>query len=296
MTAWLHRALGEGRDALELVLLPGLAAVLPWGLCFRLFRRVARWQWLYREACEADWREAHAKGMADDKRHWLWERKLVQLVDHADFYLHKTRTNAWLARHVRVSGDWVAQGRPAFLFTFHWGAGMWGLRHARQAGLRVHALSAPAESIHFEGRWVLLRYVRARLRSVEEALEQPLVLVPKGLRQVKEALDGGEQVLALLDVPQDAGGKGQVCELLGERVLLSLAMPEMAARRQAACVMYVTGLDVHNGKRFLKIVSLPAGAQPEAMARMMLDWLGGWIRQSPAAWHLWGQWPRFGVR
>ena len=98
--------------------------------------------------------------------------------------------------------------------------------------------------------------------------------------------EGMGRLLALLDVPQDAGGKGQVCELLGERVLLSLAMPEMAARRQAACVMYVTGLDVHNGKRFLKIVSLPAGAQPEAMA------LDGWKLaatdpQAPAAGAWW---------
>ena len=36
----------ELRDLLELVLLPGLAAVLPWPLCFRLFR------WL---ACAARW-------------------------------------------------------------------------------------------------------------------------------------------------------------------------------------------------------------------------------------------------
>lgn len=197
----LRRLQHECRDVLELVLLPGLAAVLPWGLCFRLFRRMARWQWLYREACEADWREAHAKGFAQDRRHWLWERKLVQLVDHADFYLHRTRSDGWLRRHLQVSGDWMAHGTPAFLFTFHWGAGMWGLRHARQAGLRVHALAAPAERAHFAGRWVLLRYVRARLRAVEQALERPLVLVPRGLRQIKEALACQEQVLALLDVP-----------------------------------------------------------------------------------------------
>ncbi|MBA4006181.1 MAG: hypothetical protein C0477_22435, partial [Delftia sp.] len=178
----------EGRDLLELVLIPGLAAVLPWTFCFRIFRRLARWQWLYREACEADWRQAHAKGFAQDRLHWLWERKLVQLVDHADHYLHRTRSDAWMRRHLQVRGDWMEHGRPSFLFTFHWGAGMWGLRHARKAGLSVHALSAPAENASFHGRWVLMRYVKARLRSVEQALEQPLVFVPRGLRQVKDAL------------------------------------------------------------------------------------------------------------
>lgn len=152
MKVMVRRLWCEGRDLLELVLIPGLAAVLPWTFCFRIFRRLARWQWLYREACEADWRQAHAKGFAQDRLHWLWERKLVQLVDHADHYLHRTRSDAWMRRHLQVRGDWMEHGRPSFLFTFHWGAGMWGLRHARQAGLSVHALSAPAENASFHGQ------------------------------------------------------------------------------------------------------------------------------------------------
>ena len=50
--AW-NRLRTELRDLLELVLLPGLAAVLPWPLCYRLFRRLARWDGLYREASHA---------------------------------------------------------------------------------------------------------------------------------------------------------------------------------------------------------------------------------------------------
>ena len=280
-------------DAAELVLLPGLAAVLPWGLCFRLFTRIARWQWLYAQAAQADWHQAHAKGLGSDQRRWLWERKLVQLVDHADFYLHKTRSDAWLHKHVHVQGAWAAEGTPTFLFTFHWGAGMWGLRHARQAGLRVHALSAPAPDARFVGRWVLGRYVRARLKAVEEALGLPLVLVPKGLRQVKEALTSGEQVLTLLDVPQDANGNGRSYDLLKEKIALSMAIPEMAARQQAPCAMYVTGLNLCSGQRFLDIRALPAHMQLEEMEAALLGWLENCICQSPAAWHLWGQWPRF---
>lgn len=296
MKAMVRRLWCEGRDLLELVLIPGLAAVLPWTFCFRIFRRLARWQWLYREACEADWRQAHAKGFAQDRLHWLWERKLVQLVDHADHYLHRTRSDAWMRRHLQVRGDWMEHGRPSFLFTFHWGAGMWGLRHARKAGLSVHALSAPAENASFHGRWVLMRYVKARLRSVEQALEQPLVFVPRGLRQVKDALARDEQILALLDVPQDGSGKGQVFGLLGEQVLLSMAIPEMAARQSQAYAVYATGLDVASGQRFLEIMCFGPGAGAQDMTLEMLAQLEALIWKSPAAWHLWGQWPRFCAR
>ena len=44
---WL-RLKREVRDLFELVLIPGLAAVLPWPVCFALFKRISNWRWLYR--------------------------------------------------------------------------------------------------------------------------------------------------------------------------------------------------------------------------------------------------------
>lgn len=292
LRAWAQRVRREGRDALELVLLPGLAAVLPWPVCFKLFKFLAHWQWLYREVVDADCAQAQAQGWVQDARGWRWHRRLVQLVDHADHYLHRTRSDAWLRRYVQVQGDWLAQGPPAMLFTFHWGAGMWGLRHASQAGLRVHALAAPAEGPAFVGRWVLRRYAQARLRSVEQALQTPLVLVPKGLRKLRDVLEKKEQILALLDVPQDQG-QGQVCTLLGQQVLLSASMVQMAQRQQRPCVWYVTGLDVHTGQRYVHIVPLPQGLSAQELMDTVVQGLEHWMRDQPAAWHLWGQWPRF---
>lgn len=292
LRAALQRLRREGRDALELVLLPGLAAVLPWPLCFKLFKFLAHWQWLYREVVDADCAQAQVQGWVQDARGWRWQRRLVQLVDHADHYLHRTRSDAWLRRYVRVQGDWLAHGQPAMLFTFHWGAGMWGLRHARQAGLKVHALAAPAQGPVFAGRWVLYRYARARLRSVEQALGVEPILVPQGLRRLRSVLEKKEQILVLPDVPQDQG-QGQVCTLLGQQVLLSAAMPQLAQRQQGNCVWYVTGLDVHTGLRHLHIVSLPGGLSAQELMDVIVRALEQWIRAQPAAWHLWGQWPRF---
>src|SRR5256885_16184466 len=146
-------------------------------------------------------------------------------------------------RHTRLQGDWSSD---------------------------VCSSDLPAENASFHGRWVLMRYVKARLRSVETALEQPLVFVPRGLRQVKDALARDEQILALLDVPQDGSGKGQVFGLLGEQVLLSIAIPEMAARQSQAYAVYATGLDVASGQRFLEIMCFGPGAGAQDMTLEML--------------------------
>ena len=121
------------RDLLELVLIPGLAAVLPWPLCFRVFRSIAgRCQWLYRSACDPALQQAHARGMVADDQQGLWlaRRRLTILIDHADLYLAATRSNAWMQRYLTVSGHWPAGDQAGVLCMFHWGAGMWALRRS----------------------------------------------------------------------------------------------------------------------------------------------------------------------
>ena len=99
-----QRVRTELRDLIELVLLPGLAAVLPWRWCFALFKALAHRPWLYRQACERALAEAKARVTIDDEARWLWTRRLITLVDHADLYLSATRSNAWLRQHVTVQG------------------------------------------------------------------------------------------------------------------------------------------------------------------------------------------------
>ena len=113
----LARLRVEARDVLELLLLPGLAAVLPWRWSFALFRRMAGWPWLYRAQCMHALAQAQGAGMAPDAARWLREYRLVILTDHADHYLARTRSDAWLRRHVRATGDWgVAPGQAAVLY------------------------------------------------------------------------------------------------------------------------------------------------------------------------------------
>ncbi|MGB7421842.1 MAG: hypothetical protein WA917_08205, partial [Comamonas sp.] len=172
----------EWRDALELVLLPGLAALLPWRWGFRVLRRLARRDALYHDASHAALAQARALGWAVDEADWLLKRRLVTLVDHADFFLSRTRGDGWMRRHLRVQGDWPATDAAGIVCTFHWGAGMWGLRHARAHGLRLHPLVAPLEGAQFKGRTVLHGYARARTAEVGRALGCQALDVSAGLR------------------------------------------------------------------------------------------------------------------
>lgn len=282
----------EGRDLIELILLPGLAALLPWRWCFALFRVLARWPWLYRESCQRALQGAKAAGMAgEDESDWLFERRLVTLVDHADHYLSRTRSDAWLRKHLRVEGEWAVQGQAALLVTFHWGCGMWAHRHARASGLHPHSLlGSPAA---FAGRWVLGRYIRSRMQTLVQAEGRPVIVVPGNMRDIRRAWDASEQVTIAIDVPADQVATTETVRVLGRPVQVPAAMARWAVRERVPVVVYTLGLDLHDGHRDLKIRQLGVHEDAAGLLREIFVSLDEILGARPAAWHFWSEADRF---
>ena len=296
LSALMHRLRVNARDAVELVLVPGLAAILPWPLCFRLFRSLAgRVSWLYRGPCESALREAHARGWVPDDQQgqWIARRRLVTLVDHADMYLSATRPDGWMQRHLRVTGSWPAADRAGIFCTFHWGAGMWGLRHAGMTGMHAHALVAALDGAHFAGRPVLHWYARRRTAMVARALQGPVLDVSASLRPALRALRGNEQVMAAIDVPSDQVAASVPVQIAGMNALVPKALLRLAVEQKVPVSIYLTGLDTRTGQRFLSIEQLGAFDDLETLANTVFERLDAAIRADSAAWHFWSEASRF---
>lgn len=296
MGAPIDRLRAEGRDLLELVVLPGLAAVMPWRIGFRLLRRLAGIFRPYSDTGQLALAKAGSRGWVGDAAHWSRVRRLVTLVDHADLYLSRTRPDAWLAKHVDVEGQWPRAGQPGIIFTFHWGAGMWGLRHAKASGLRAHALVAPLNGAHFAGRRVLLAYARARTAEVARALGCPTLDASANLRRVLQALRRGEQVVAAVDVPSDQVSASAEVELLGLAAQVPRGLLRLAVDQRVPVTVYLTGLKVESGRRFLRIHQLGIHDSVEGLARDVFSYLDRAIREDPPSWHFWSEADRIFVR
>lgn len=284
----------ELHDLLELVLLPGLAAILPWRWCFRVFQWLARRRWLYREPCEVALQQARQRGWAgQDEAHWLWVRRLVTLVDHADHYQGLWRSDAWMSKHLQVEGAWPAQNQGVLLLTFHWGAGFWGLRHAAAHGLQPYALVASLGTQAFQGRTVLAWYARSRNAHVARILGSPTIDVVQHLKQVIRALREQHSLLGVMDVPADEVKASITVELLGMQACVPRGLLRLAVDQQVPVVLYVTGLDCNNGQRFLRINPLGVYTSVEELALKVFGELEKVIAQDAPAWHFWGIADRF---
>lgn len=285
----LRRLRTELRDSLELVLLPGLAAILPWRWCFPVFKRLARLRWLYREPCETALQQARNRGWAgEDEAHWIWVRRLVTLVDHADHYLGLWRSDAWMRKHLQVEGTWPTAEQGVLLLTFHWGAGYWGLRHAAAQGLRPHALVATLGSQAYQDRTVMSWYARSRNANVARTLGSPIIDVAQQLKQVIKALRDKHSLLGVVDVPADVAKGSMAVEILGMQACVPRGLFRLAVDQQVPVVAYVTGLDTRTGLRFLRITQLGVYKTAEDLAAHVFSELEQVIAEDAPAWHFWG--------
>jgi len=289
----LPRLRRETRSAIELVLLPGLAGLLPWRWIFPIFRWLTRHARLYEPTCTQALEQAQARGVVEDSRAWLARRRLTTLVDHADFYLERTRSDAWMQRHVEVDGAWPPPDQAGMLLTFHWGAGMWALRHAARHGLRPHALAAIPEPAHFAGNTIAYLYSHHRIAAVTCALRQPALDVQASLRPVLRALEARQQVLAVVDVPADQTATSHPVQLCGIDARVPNALFRLAVQRRIPVTVFLSGIDVANSRRTLRIRQLGVYKDQEALIRDVYAELDRAMATDPAAWHFWSEAERF---
>lgn len=290
---WVTRIKLEFRDVLELFVLPGLASVLPWTWCFGIFKSMARWQWLYRDAVEQSLSHAKQIIVIEDEDQWRWTRRLLTLVDHADHYLGLFRSDAWMTKHMRVKGEWAQPGQAALLATFHWGAGYWGLRHAAAQGVSAHAIVAALNPAHFAGRTVLFAYARSRTRLVATALGNPTLDVSGNLRPVIKALKQNEAIIAVVDVPADQFAAHLAVNMFGRQMHVPSGMMRLTVDRRVAVFVNTISLDLQTGQRFLHIRSLGVPTDTQAIANEVFGVLREEIEERPSFWHFWSLAERF---
>ncbi|MGB6116302.1 MAG: hypothetical protein WBF97_14615, partial [Comamonas sp.] len=143
------------------------------------------------------------------------------------------------------------------------------------------------------GRAVLHRYARARTAEVSRVLGCEALDVSASLRPALRALGQGEQVVAAIDVPSDQVAGTETVRLLGREVEVPAALLRLAVRQRLPVTLYLTGFDFATGERFVRITPLGAHEDAGLLAQTLFDTLDAALREEPAAWHLWGEAPRF---
>lgn len=277
-------------NAVQYLLLPGLAALLPWPRGFRLLRRFAGWRWLYHDEWQAALASARQYVTIDDGEDWAWRYRLTRLVDHADYWLTRTRGDRWMDRHFSRRDAFPDSGAAVGVF-FHWCAGLWGVRALRASGHRASVLAG-----HFSpasmGAWVAYFYGHLRLHELARCSGLPLLYSPGTVRRSVETLGRGDWIIGTPDVPPTETPLGRPAVLFGRPALFADGLMEIARRAGVPVVIFTCGLNLDDGRRDLR-VSPPLDASDPQLRQRIVDYWEGLVREQPWAFTLWPAMPAF---
>ena len=290
MTKFVRLAKENIRDFLEFILVPGLAAVLPWPLCFRLFRLLTKWPGLYNQAVEAMLTGAQDMGYVCNKQQWARDYRLQMLVDQADLYLSRFRSDKWLDQHFQARGDvWpVSADRSTMGITFHWGTGLLVFRYLRRQGIEAAGIFQGSNHESFTHRPIRQWYGRWRIREVERSGGCAAIFTGrKTITQLRETLAQNRAVIALLDIPPDGSMPGIPVQIFDQKAQFPRGLIRIATRKQLPVVGFTVALDRNTGMRILRT----KGPLPNANEQELMDSLAQLFREAisrdPVAWYFW---------
>ena len=280
------------RALCETVLLPALAAALPWAWGFALLRKFAANADLFPELTDAACKGALTVFPIDDITAWKQRYRLIRLVDHCDMFLLRTRSRRWLRKHADIEGAWPAKG-PFIAMSFHWGQGIWALADLHSIGAPVRLLAARLDRSAFGKDWVSYAYARSRNRTVESAAGAPIIYVGGATEAVKRALADGHIVLALYDLPPTEGHSTLLTRVCGRLIKLPAGLANLAAASGVPIVPFSLGIDCRTGRRQLRIEEPFHPASAQEFADRLATSLTRLIQMDTAAWHLSSHAPYF---
>jgi hypothetical protein len=292
MRRWLRRWVREVGDAWLLFFLPALPALLPWRaawVCYRaisVFPVLLRREFAGRAAIVAD-------TFPDLQRSELARRlRLLWLLDAADLYIaRRTPLADAPGGHFRVRGEWPAGAFVAV--SFHYGNGLWTLRDLYRKGRRTVYVLAPFEPGDFRGRRIHLAYARARIAELARSAGLPIAVRPRVREQLLQALANGDVAMSLIDVPPRLVAARQLpVAMLGRHASLPAGIVEIAAAAGVPIVPFWIEADAL-GRRTLVIEPARPADDIAANVAYFAGLLDRLVRDDPAAWNFWSEWPRW---
>lgn len=275
------------KGATECLLLPMLAILLPWAVCWRMLRYMAWRGWSFRAESERAVAVAMRQGHVTDRAGWCARHRLIRMVDLVDAALSGTRGDAWMDRHLVVEGD-VPPAGPCMFLGFHYGTGFWALRHLRRTGHPVSFLSRRIGPEEFPGAPLCYGFERWRMRQVAKAGGAPVIFLGGSVERMRTALRTGQSILGMVDVPPEGTRRGVPIRFMGGEARFPDGLLRLAEAEGVPIMAYLCRLDTATGQRRLSLTRLPEGR-----LSLLAELLDKAVHEDTAAWHLWGEWSRF---
>ena len=214
--------------------------------------------------------------------------RLTRVTDYADLWVSLTRSDRWMAKHLRVEAP-AKLAAPALFVTFHYGGGWWLTRYLRTLGLPISIVMQRGPDAANWSERILLWFGTLRMKTIERVCGAPLIYTDWGgaARGVLKAWKEGNSVLALIDLPPPLVDRSAAVQFLGATAYFPPSLVELAHRQQRPIHVFIGQWNRDTLQPELKVVSLDTRSA-DASLQAAVTLLESAVQQRPGAWHGWG--------
>ncbi len=283
------RFLSHFRDSLECRVLPRVAGILPWRYFFPLARFLCSFPYLFQAEARASLAGAKAFGYVDSAFVWLSNHRFVRLVDQVDASISAHCEDSWLDQHLVTDGEWPTA--PFVGITFHFGAGLWAIRHLRRKAIRSSFLSAPLHPEIFPEHPLRYAFEVGRMAETERISGKPIIYVGGSFKKLQAALAEGTSIIGLIDVLAQFFPSTQSTKFLGHQSRFPNGLIDLARHCEVPLAVFICYPNVETGRRHLFIRQINRN-DPDPLSTI-IGTLENAISSAPWAWHLWPIAPDF---
>ena len=274
-------------DLFLLFLVPCFVAVLPWSLGFPLLRFLARHDKSHPDPVEQAYSAAKRYCEPADAEDWKWRFRLLRLLERVDAWLILLRPASWWRRQIDQVGEWPLESGPCVFLTNHWGGGQWIWRPLSEHGFKASFIARRAEVGDLGAGRIALWFARVREFGMRRTGGLGPIFTGGSGAKVVKALQCGESVVGMLDLPAQPHQTSALRPLLGGQVHFPVGLARLAVFNAVPIVLYSCAFDVATGRRSLRVETLPIDSDVETIATRYMEHLDRCLQQDSAFWQLW---------
>jgi hypothetical protein len=266
-----------------------VAGILPWEYFFPLSRFLCSFPYLFQAEALAGLTNAKSFGYVDNAIEWLRNHRFVRLVDQVDASISAHCDDSWLDQFMEIDGKWPTT--PFVGITFHFGAGLWAIRHLHRESIPSSFLSAPLQPEMFSGHPLRYSFEVGRMAETERAAGRPIIYVGGSFKKLLSALSDGTSVIGLIDVLPQFVPVTATTTFLGRESRFPNGLIDLARICQVPLVVFICYPNPETGNRHLFIRQIDAN-DSDPLASLIVTLEDAFAKAS-WAWHLWPVAPNF---
>ena len=278
----------ELRDLLSLWLVPGLAAVLPWRWCLRLYWRLAASPLLMREEVAGSRGGREMLGLPRHDEQFDRRFRFGFLLEHADVFRALGRGWRGLAATMPLQGSMAADRNGGLCYFFNFNQGLPALATLRAAGFQVHLVYRSLESRPPGVGLARYAYMRLRLHMVAVVCGNRGIGTGGARERIAQTIAAGGLVCVAADTPPRPNTGLVSVRFPGERQawwrsgILKLALQTEGPRR-----CFDVRLDWNTRQRALELIDLPDSQDLGALVGILNDRFLSALERQPELWFYW---------